>query len=38
MPIRVAATGQTHGPDLPKAIALIGKENIIKRFNNILSK
>lgn len=38
MPIRVAATGQTHGPDLPKAIALIGKEMIIKRFNNILSK
>lgn len=38
MPIRVAATGQTHGPDLPKAIALIGKEKIVKRFNNILGK
>ena len=23
MPIRVAVTGQTHGPDLPKAIALL---------------
>ncbi|WP_147535709.1 glutamate--tRNA ligase [Bacillus marasmi] len=38
MPIRVAATGQTHGPDLPKAIALVGKETIVKRFNTILEK
>lgn len=38
MPLRVAATGQTHGPDLPKAIALVGKEVISKRFNDILSK
>lgn len=38
MPIRVAATGQTHGPDLPKAIALIGKETIVKRFNALLEK
>lgn len=38
MPIRVAATGQTHGPDLPKAIALLGKETIAKRFNAILTK
>jgi nondiscriminating glutamyl-tRNA synthetase len=38
MPIRVAATGQTHGPDLPKSIALIGKEVIIKRFNKILGQ
>ena len=27
MPIRVVTTGQTSGPELPAAIALIGKEN-----------
>lgn len=31
MPIRVAATGQTHGPDLPNAIALLGKEKVLAR-------
>lgn len=31
MPIRVVATGQTHGPDLPNAIALLGKEKVLKR-------
>lgn len=36
MPVRVAATGQTHGPDLPKAIALIGKEKILQRFVSII--
>ncbi|MFT8319580.1 MAG: glutamate--tRNA ligase [Bacillus sp. (in: firmicutes)] len=37
MPIRVAATGQTHGPDLPKAIALLGKEKIEKRLLSLNS-
>lgn len=37
MPVRVAATGQTHGPDLPKAIALIGKEKILQRIVSITS-
>ena len=36
MPIRVATTGQTHGPDLPQAIALIGKEKIKARIQSIL--
>ncbi len=36
MPIRVATTGQTHGPDLPQAIALIGKEKIKTRIGSIL--
>ncbi|RFU70265.1 glutamate--tRNA ligase [Bacillus sp. V59.32b] len=36
MPIRAAATGQTHGPDLPKAIALLGKEKIKQRLQDIL--
>ena len=31
MPIRVVTTGQTNGPELPAAIALIGKENTITR-------
>ncbi len=36
MPIRVATTGQLHGPDLPQAISLLGKENVIKRLENLL--
>lgn len=31
MPIRVVTTGQTSGPELPAAIALIGKENAVAR-------
>ncbi|WP_191566515.1 glutamate--tRNA ligase [Metabacillus idriensis] len=34
MPIRVAATGQTHGPDLPQAIELLGKETILTRLKS----
>jgi nondiscriminating glutamyl-tRNA synthetase len=36
MPIRVATTGQTHGPDLPKAIALLGKDKIMTRIHAII--
>ncbi|MCY8318850.1 glutamate--tRNA ligase, partial [Bacillus vallismortis] len=35
MPIRVAVTGQTHGPELPQSIELIGKEIAIQRLKNI---
>ena len=28
MPIRAAVSGQTHGPDLPQAIELLGKEKV----------
>ena len=31
MPIRVATTGQTHGPDLMKAIELLGKDKVKTR-------
>lgn len=31
MPIRVAVTGQMHGPELPNAIELLGKDKIKKR-------
>lgn len=37
MPIRVATTGQTHGPDLPQAIELLGKTKIMVRLNKIIS-
>lgn len=36
MPIRVAVSGQVHGPDLPKAIQLFGKQKIINRIESIL--
>ncbi|MFN2748195.1 MULTISPECIES: glutamate--tRNA ligase [Bacillus] len=35
MPIRVATTGQTHGPELPQSIELLGKDTVLKRLNNI---
>lgn len=31
MPIRIALTGNQHGPDLDKIIFVLGKENILKR-------
>ncbi|KZM56357.1 MULTISPECIES: glutamate--tRNA ligase [Aeribacillus] len=36
MPIRVATTGQTHGPELPLALELLGKEKIITRLEKAL--
>ncbi|MBS4179696.1 glutamate--tRNA ligase [Lederbergia citrea] len=35
MPIRVAVTGQTQGPELPNAIELLGKEKIKRRLESI---
>lgn len=37
MPIRSAVTGQTHGPDLPKAIELLGKEKVQNRLRKVIS-
>jgi len=37
MPIRVVTTGQTHGPELPDAIALLGKEKTIARVSQYAS-
>lgn len=31
MPIRVATTGQTHGPELPNTIHLLGKDRVLAR-------
>lgn len=36
MPVRAAATGQTHGPDLMLAIELIGKEKVMERVSKLL--
>lgn len=35
MPIRIALTGQMHGPELYDIIPLLGKENVIKRLEAI---
>jgi nondiscriminating glutamyl-tRNA synthetase len=37
MPVRAAATGQTHGPDLMLAMELIGKEKVMERVTKLLS-
>lgn len=34
MPIRVAATGQMHGPELPKTLYLLGKDVVSKRLHD----
>lgn len=36
MPIRVATTGQLHGPELPNAIYLLGKETVLTRLDDVL--
>ncbi|PWA12975.1 glutamate--tRNA ligase [Pueribacillus theae] len=38
MPIRVATTGQTHGPELPAAISLLGKEVVEARLKKAVQK
>lgn len=38
MPIRVATTGQKHGPELPLAIELLGKDVVVGRLDEVLSK
>ncbi|GAY77769.1 glutamyl-tRNA synthetase [Sporolactobacillus inulinus] len=37
MPIRVIATGSQHGPELPEALELLGKELVLKRLETYLS-
>jgi nondiscriminating glutamyl-tRNA synthetase len=36
MPLRLALTGQEHGPELVQIVNLIGKEKMQQRFNNAL--
>ena len=35
MPIRVAVTGQMHGPELPNTIEVLGKEKVLSRLQNM---
>ncbi|PTL38486.1 glutamate--tRNA ligase [Alkalicoccus saliphilus] len=37
MPVRIAVTGQMHGPDLQKTIILLGKNVVIKRLEQLLA-
>ena len=34
MPIRVAVTGQMHGPELPNTIEVLGKDKVLQRLKN----
>lgn len=36
MPIRVAVSGQTHGPELPATVELLGKEKALAHLNQVL--
>ncbi|HET7579158.1 MAG TPA: glutamate--tRNA ligase [Bacillales bacterium] len=38
MPIRVAATGQMHGPELPKTLHLLGKDVVSERLRDALNQ
>jgi len=37
MPVRVAITGQVHGPDIAKVIEILGNESVIKRIKYTLA-
>ncbi|WP_349409105.1 glutamate--tRNA ligase [Pseudalkalibacillus sp. SCS-8] len=38
MPIRVAASGQTHGPELPDSLSLLGKETVLSRLEEAVQQ
>jgi nondiscriminating glutamyl-tRNA synthetase len=38
MPIRVATTGQMHGPELPNSIYLLGKDKVKSRIEKVLKQ
>ncbi|MFC0013904.1 MULTISPECIES: glutamate--tRNA ligase [Allobacillus] len=38
MPIRVATTAETNGPELPQAIHLLGKETVIHRLGQLIDE
>lgn len=38
MPLRVALTGELHGPEMAAIFELLGKEKIIERFKNVLDR
>lgn len=36
-PLRISLFGSSHGPDIPKLFAILGKEESLKRFNSFLN-
>jgi nondiscriminating glutamyl-tRNA synthetase len=38
MPMRVVATGSQHGPELPEALELLGRDLVLKRMETYLDK
>jgi nondiscriminating glutamyl-tRNA synthetase len=38
MPVRAAATGEVHGPDLRETLALLGKEKVLERIRARLAQ
>lgn len=36
MPVRVAATGSIHGPDIARTLFLLGKEKVLQRIENVM--
>lgn len=36
MPIRIVTTGEMHGPELPEALELLGKDVVLSRLNSFL--
>src|SRR5690606_17130276 len=36
MPIRIATTGEAHGPSLPVSLSLLGKEKVVSRIKQTL--
>lgn len=38
MPVRIATTGQGFGPDLFSALALVGKEDVLRRMDSAIEK
>ena len=38
MPIRIAVSGEMHGPELPETIFLLGREKSIEHIERMLKK
>lgn len=38
MPVRVAATGQMHGPELPKTLYLLGRHVVVERLQDVIKQ
>jgi nondiscriminating glutamyl-tRNA synthetase len=36
MPLRIATTASMHGPDLPQVLALLGKDTVLERLNEVI--